>query len=339
MSAARVQIHWPGDLGSKRTILPMRYRLAALAVAAGSLALAIPGGTASARPLHAAENQAGQAGDEAGDCRRRPLRIPPRAEDAPSGAQFARTIAALPARARDEAIVAQLLSGNVPSFLRTTVPISLDRSDGSGPHRVTLCVMPDYLAVGSDSDYLMVPMALPAAATVSAAFGASLPTRRIVDAIYAQASVRLRPHPLPPGEAMQSIAYYSHHSDLIRQQRRQQRAPPQALVAGHKKDLVLTNRLWTNRDRVAIYGWHRESGAPIQPLSTVHGASYADYSHGVRLVAATAWRDGEAVALLDLLDDPSAARLLSDEGPLRRPGALLSAHLPPTVLQQRNPRW
>ncbi len=39
------------------------------------------------------------------------------------------------------------------------------------------------------------------------------------------------------------------------------------LIAGHKKDVVITNRLLTMPKRVAIYGWHRPNGSPIQPLA------------------------------------------------------------------------
>ena len=48
-----------------------------------------------------------------------------------------------------------------------------------------------------------------------------------------------------------------------------------------------------NPGKIAIYGWHRLNGAPIQPLSTVHGACYADYSHGIRLVSETVLVDGK----------------------------------------------
>ncbi len=41
-----------------------------------------------------------------------------------------------------------------------------------------------------------------------------------------------------------------------------------ALIASDKKDLVLTNRLRSHLDRVAIYGWHPTGGKPIQSLST-----------------------------------------------------------------------
>ena len=64
---------------------------------------------------------------------------------------------------------------------------------------------------------------------------------------------------------MRSSDYYLHHQRLIEEQLAGH--PRGELVAGHKKDLVLTNRLWWRRDRVAIYGWHQGRGQPIQPLS------------------------------------------------------------------------
>ena len=68
--------------------------------------------------------------------------------------------------------------------------------------------------------------------------------------------------------------------------------------------------------RVAIYGWHRRSGDPIQPVSTVHGATYSDYSHGIRLVARTAFVNGRAADLQDLLASDRYARILNPDGPL-----------------------
>ena len=40
-------------------------------------------------------------------------------------------------------------------------------------------------------------------------------------------------------------------------------------------------KLYEFPDRVAIYGWHRPDGRPIQPLSTVHGFRYADRNNFV----------------------------------------------------------
>jgi hypothetical protein len=225
---------------------------------------------------------------------------------------------------RESAILDQALSGNFPTFLRRSNPVELKgRSAGGAPITITLCVSPDYLAIGSDTDYMFVPMRLSTAIAVANRYQALLPTRRMVDAIYDQAQVQLHPQPLPAGDTMRTTVYYWHHSELVRVQRSSFKEPPGALTAGDKKDLVLTNRSWTNLGKVAIYGWHLANGRPIQPLSTVHGARYADYSHGVRLVSAVAYVNGAAVSLLKLLQDPRLASLLSDEGVLRDPGDLL----------------
>lgn len=175
-------------------------------------------------------------------------------------------------------------------------------------------MLPDYLAIGSDEDYLLVPLGLQPALSLAVEFGFELPTRRIVDAIYRQAALRLAPYPLPASDEMRSTAYVEQHNDVVRRQRMQATATLDALTAGHKKDLVLTPRLETMPGRVAIYGWHRAIGNPIQPLSLVHGARYADYSHGVRFVSRTAWVDGAPRALDELLADTATADILSDEG-------------------------
>jgi hypothetical protein len=247
--------------------------------------------------------------------------LPARAASAPSGSEFAHRIAALSGLERDRAIVRELLDGNLPEHLRRARPVVISPARPGLPSHITLCVLPDYLAVGSDADFLLVPMGLAAAIELADTLGFALPTRRIVDAIHDQASIRLEPRPLPAGDEMRSTAYVERHNAIVRAQREQAHAGPDALISGQKKDLVLSNRLWASPGRVAIYGWHRLDGAAIQPLSTVHGARYADYSHGVRLVSDTAFADGQPVALSSLLRDPLTAGALSDEGPVAPPDA------------------
>jgi len=112
---------------------------------------------------------------------------------------------------------------------------------------------------------------------------------------------------------MSSTAYFVEHNQTIEASL----GNMEDLVAGHKKDLVLTNRLNSVSNRVAIYGWHRSNGTPIQPLSTVHGEYYADYSHGVRLVSQIAFVNDQAQRLSDLLRNPQYAGLLNgSEGAL-----------------------
>ncbi len=253
--------------------------------------------------------------------------------EAPTGSEFVRQIQGLSDDEREAAILDQALRGNFPTFLRHADPVTLTgRSAEGAAIAITVCVAPDYLAIGSDRDYLYVPMRLQTALAVATRYDSLLPTRRIVDAIYAQARVHLQPQPLPAGDTMRTTGYYWHHSELVREQRQSFAEPPGSLTAGDKKDLVLTNRFWMNPGRVAIYGWHHVDGKPIQPLSTVHGARYADYSHGVRLIGAIAFVNGAATPLLKLLQDPRLASILSDEGVLRNAGELLH------MLESRPPR-
>jgi hypothetical protein len=251
--------------------------------------------------------------------------IPARPEGAATGSGFVQRTAGLSEAEREAAIAAELLAGNLPHFLRRLQPVTVSgRLAGGEEAAITICVTPDYLALGSDRDFLRVPMGLPTALAVAERFGFVLPTAAMVDAIYAQADVRLRPEPLPPGEEMRSTAYFWHHQRRIGAQSQLRGVRPGVLTAGQKKDLVLTNRLRHKPGRVAIYGWHRGDGQPIQPLSTVHGARYADYSHGVRLVSAIAFVDGQPRPLLDILEDARLAPLVNDEGPIAGVATLVS---------------
>ncbi len=245
-------------------------------------------------------------------------RIPPAPAGASGGARFADSIFNADRHAREAGILEQLLQGNLPDFLRKLVPVKLEhRPRGGKPLAVTIFVMPDYLAIGQDSDFLRIPMNLHTAVAVAGRFGFLIPTRKMVDAIYAQAECRFTPQPLPAGPRMTSTEYYQMHNSMIEQQSRARGFPFGALASGHKKDVVMTNRLIARPGQIAIYGWHRAIGDPIQPLSTVHGANYADYSHGIRLVARLAAIEGDLRPVTDILLDPSFAHVLSDEGIIR----------------------
>jgi hypothetical protein len=234
-----------------------------------------------------------------------------------TGSAFVRYVASMHERQREQAILAQLLAGNVPDFLRTLQPVQLGYTyTHSRTITATICVMPDYLAIGSDDDFIRIPMNLLSATAVAAHFDFILPTPKMVDAIYAQAAYHLQPEPMTPGQHMRSTAYYQRHNGKITQQRLARHIPLGALVAGHKKDLVLTNRLAHRHGRLAIYGWHRRVGMPIQPLSTVHGAHYADYSHGIRLISTMVLVDGQPWSIYKVLQHQELAKILSTEGTL-----------------------
>jgi hypothetical protein len=250
------------------------------------------------------------------------LSLPSRPLDAVGGAEFARRTRGLSADERDRAVVAELERGNIPSFLGRLTPVRLSPTAADrGGLAATIWVMPDYLAIGSDDDFLYVPLNYYSATLVADRFGCVLPTPRMVDAIYEQSAFHLAPTPLPAGPQMRSNEYLETHQRRIDQQRLG--LPLGELISGHKKDLVLSNRLSLFSDRVAIYGWHRAEGHPIQPLSTVHGARYVDYSHGVRLVSTTVLIDGEPRSIYDALQDSHEAPVFSREGVTRNPWGLM----------------
>ena len=258
-------------------------------------------------------------------------RIPKRAGCAMTGSEFVRYVSGMGTQQREEIIREQVLAGNIPEFLRRLDPIPIEYGNDEDPLTVVIFVMPDYLAIGADQDFIRIPMNFETARTVANRFGFLLPTKKIVDILYERSDYRLRPEPMCPGPEMRSTRYYQRHNQMIRRQRLVLNAPLGSLLAGHKKDLVITRRLESHSNRVAIYGWHRLTGIPIQPLSTVHGIRYADYSHGVRLVSQTALIGGRRMSLYDALGRSGIARVLCSEGPIPSLGRIMGNRFPRNV--------
>src|SRR5262249_24745926 len=149
----------------------------------------------------------------------------------------------------------------------------------------------------------------------------SLPTRKIVNDIYAAADVKLIPTPIPPSAAMTTVPVFSNHNAVVRSQRAEclKNHPLGALVAGHQKDVVISGILANAPGKVAIYGWHLPNGTPIQPLYLGHSAAWIDYSQCVRLVQNKMTVNGTNATLATVLADPELCGLLSDEGIISEP--------------------
>lgn len=249
------------------------------------------------------------------------LSVPPRLTNALKGSKFAESIASLDLTNREIKIYEQVALGNVPDFLRKLAPVDVLCTNGGKTNSATYHVTPDYLAIGSDDDYFLTPLTPIAAQKIADLLHCSLPTKKIVDDIYSAAEVKLAPSPIPPSPAMSTVPVFIQHNTTVREQRNKQlkEHPLGALVAGHKKDVVISNRLQEKPGRVAIYGWHKLDGKPIQPLTVVHRDTYADYSHGIRLVQLSATVDGATKSIPEILADPNLASLLSDEGVILNP--------------------
>jgi hypothetical protein len=249
---------------------------------------------------------------------------PVRSSKLATGSKFIQSTFNLNDQQREDAILREALAGNVPKRTRQLVAIQVSGKSLSGkPLSGTIYVTPDYFAIGSDSDYIRMPMNPMTAQRIANSMDMSLPTTKIVDLIYRSAKVRLEPKPMPPGDRMTSSEYYREHNASIARQLSGK--PTGVLIAGHKKDVVISNKLQNSSGRVAIYGWHRLTTGPIQPLSTVHHNKYADYSHGIRFVQNTMILNGKKVTYASVLADPELAPLLSDEGPIRQSKIVLPA--------------
>jgi hypothetical protein len=129
--------------------------------------------------------------------------------------------------------------------------------------------------------------------------------------------VKLEPRPLT--DAREAVRTFAQHNAIIEEQRK--RKPLGAIVAGIKKDVVMSNKLTLKPGKVAIYGWHKPDGQPIQPLYAGHAAYYVDYSHGIRLISRTITVDGKQRDLLDLLADPKTCTLVGEDEPIVRSAA------------------
>ena len=227
-----------------------------------------------------------------------------------TGSQFAASIMGVPmGPVRDGAVLGQFQLGNVPTFMRT--PRSITTSVEG--HSATFSVLPDVLCIGTDDDFVRVPVGATTAQRIADLFGATLITRFLSDTIWKLADVVLSPFPMAPTSEMCSTKWFIDHNHKVELAR----AGRLGLVAGHKKDVVLTNALAAAPKKVAIYGWHQLNGRPIQPLNaTSHDIDYCDYSHGIRLIDRNVLLDDNEVDFFDVAGSSTLYPLANPEGPL-----------------------
>ena len=236
----------------------------------------------------------------------------------------------------EEQTVAQILAGNVPSalkkFRKITYTVTIRHRYQSytlegfpdGPvknethkYKVEMWVLPDYLAVGNDQDFVRMPMGPLAAQRVADSLYCSLPTTFLSDRIDEVSEGRIEIFPFRPvGDRNMKPLCFEDSNNAINALMRSKGLKFGQFVSGLKKDVVLTTRLENEPDyyrHVAIYGWFHPDGHPQQPLFIRHGNFYSDYSHGIRLIYRTIKIDGKEYDLRAVLEDPFLFRLVSKE--------------------------
>lgn len=212
---------------------------------------------------------------------------------------------------REPLALKEILAGNIPGFMRKFIAIDVSITDSSNGKKInaTYFVAPDYLSIGSDANFARIPLSPMTAQPIADSVNCFLPTRKMVNDVYQQARVKLEPVPLYAFR--DSSVIFWHHQLIIEGQRMGRKG----LIAGIKKDLVISGKLIhdSKPDREAIYGWHQLNGQPIQPLYTGHINLWVDYSHGIRLVYRKIKVNGKWMDYTEVLQDPVLKSLLCDE--------------------------
>lgn len=232
--------------------------------------------------------------------------MPARHADAAGGEAFYKKIIPLSREEREAIALQEIVAGNVPGFLKKFSSIKISLGDSV---KAEYFVSPDYLCIGSDADFARIPLTPMTAQLIADAFQCFLPTRKMVNDIYQHATVKIEPVPLL--DHRDSALTFWHHHLIIEGQRKGRKG----LIAGIKKDVVISGKIALDArpDRVAIYGWHKPDGNPIQPLYTGHVNWYVDYSHGIRLVYRKIKVNGKWMDYKDVLQHPVYKALLCDE--------------------------
>ena len=261
-----------------------------------------------------------------------------------TGDQFVASIASdrTPANweARENAMVKELLAGNVPQWLQRWVQVRVSK-EGAVPE-VVVRVLPDYLCVGTDTNYRHVPLDQQSAQKVADAFGALVPTAKICHAVWLRtAEIRRIPAITLPtlrkkakkNFDQDSTAAFDAHSLAIQAHMKSKDIAAGDLVAGHKKDVVLAAGAKNDAARIQFHGLYDPEGYPYQPCYTASGRNsacdktrptaahperpgrFSDYSQGVRLLHPQMAINGETHLVADVLKDPSRCTLIA-EGPI-----------------------
>src|SRR5438876_3841232 len=203
---------------------------------------------------------------------------------------------------RDSFAVKEILGGNVPAFLRKLIAIHVSTTDSATDKiiRAVYYVAPDYLSIGNNRDWARINITPLAAQKIADSFNCFLPTKKMVDDIYKAAKVKLEPVPM---YAFRDSTPTMWHHHLIVEGQRKGRG---GLIAGIQKDVVISGKILRDPkpDRVAIYGWHKLNGDPIQPLYTGHIFWWVDYSQAIRLVYRKIKLNRKWMDYIDVLNDP-----------------------------------
>jgi hypothetical protein len=247
--------------------------------------------------------------------------MPPRASSGAlmTGTQFIATLPPKSGSQRENQILNAVKNGNMApvSWMEVTSAVS--------GHTLTLIVSADAMRIGTAEDSVRVSTTPRTMQQVADMLNCVLPTQRVCDLVWAQATVRATPDILKASPDMGDTSWMVEYNTAV-----DKKVAGQAgLIENTGKNWCLTNKLVGHPGQAANYGWY-DASAPYhsgpqergpykvwQPLATAHNLDHVDYSQVVRLVSRVCFVDGAQRDLKDILKDATLAALASDEGPLQ----------------------
>jgi hypothetical protein len=276
--------------------------------------------------------------------------IPARGDPKMTGTEFMRLVANVASAAdRDKEALKQLKDGNIPDFLRHFVAVRV----GDGTSQGAIFVAPDYLAIGTDLDFVRISLLPRGAQNAVDSCCCTLPTAKLCDDIFNGATTRIEKVAAFPNVAdikVQNKLLIDSHVNIEKALARAPGYQQGDLTTGPKKDIVLslllkrgadlkgkkipgTNHVHFSQDSVVIYGWHDpKTSVAFQGEFDGHDNTYVDYSHGTRLVSETMIVDdgsGEKVmSIRDVRKDPKFRTLLCRPEELSNPKLGFAAVFP-----------
>ena len=216
------------------------------------------------------------------------LDLPERMPNAMTGSDFFRNILGVDPHAKpprmtsvlspkeiEAVVMRQIEMGNVPNFLRQFREVRI-----AGPNGITVVtkVMPDYLSIGSDGDFMYIPVTASVAAKLAEKLNLVLPTRTMVEETFAQANRKnVGIHWNVPNVADEGYLMRHNEESAANIDRN-------GLNAGHKKDIIISEYSSAHPGVLDFYGLYDEKQNPIQ-TSPAHYPGWREYDLGVRFAS------------------------------------------------------
>ena len=246
--------------------------------------------------------------------------------------------------------LAEMLKGNMPPFLDQRIACHTEAVIDGGYYKLTYYVKPNYLAIGTDADFILWPLSIIDLQNFCDAFvmtAASDPTdksskyfippKKIVFNNWLASTCKIPPQALGASDQMTwpvkigeeqarinaaMIKAGCQITDFSRAKKAYISAPNMANTGGPTKEGVLhftgwygTQQIIPNERKVGEWNGQTVYGVQGGDDTGGHEASYADYSHGCDVVYYDCDVNGMAFEFDQICTHPKLHVLVSDQGP------------------------